>query len=89
MDDRLHLNLGRDWRRNLTLLVQSECDFLLVGAYLWVVHELIELLHVDGFFPFVNNDVGVFNLGLKHFQGLQVIGVHGLGLLLDVAHIAA
>jgi hypothetical protein len=36
------------------MLVHFESYLLFVGTDSWVVHELIEFLHIDGLIPFVD-----------------------------------
>jgi hypothetical protein len=83
VDDWLNLYLGAQRGRDLALFVKFESYLSFVGADGWVIHELVELLHIDGLLPFVDEDIRIFDLCLQHLHGLSHVRVHKLGLLLN------
>ncbi len=71
------MNLSRSglWQLALFKLLH---DLILIGVDIGVVHELVELLHIDGVVSFVNEDIGVLNLSLKvlHLVLIETTSLH-------------
>lgn len=71
------MNLSRSglWQLALFKLLH---DLILIGVDIWFVHELVELLHIDGIISFVNENIGVLNLSLKvlHLVLIETTSLH-------------
>lgn len=52
-------------------MFELEVDLLLVGVEIRVVHEFVELFHVDGVISLIDKDVGILDLGFQLLHSLQ------------------